>query len=732
MKKLLFLLFLLPITAEAQTVRADRFTFNTGPCVLRSGSGTPEGVVTGNVCDTFWRTDTGIIYTKTSGSGNTGWTTTGLTGSGTANTVAKWTGTTALGNSTITDTGTTVTIAPSGDIVVNPTGNDVLPTTNYDINLGIPTLKFLSLSVGELIAETLVAQDVLATIGGRVIVAPTTLLTADLTNVATTIQVKHNNLASGDRVYLQASPSGTPQVEFMAVTSGAGGSAGAYTYSVTRNLDGSGANTWSAGDAVLNTGTTGDGLIDIYSTSGVLSGSGPTIVGNVRTGTTYSNIEPRWALGNLNGLYGYGVDTYGAVVGIPSSSRIMFDPTNGIRIYGSDNDEKLTIDMSGNAIFDGSLTVGTGRNQIRNSECRNSTDDWAIFENHSLSYTFSFGLSSFRLNDEVNTCYVTVSGTPAAATVTNMYNTVYHPTVIGNRYEASAYIGLHRATSAVITILWYDGSSSTPLSSSSGNTCTTASAGGTTLAGYCRSSVIATAPASAVRARIQIGTTHSGTPVTGTDPYTFVVRSYFGEAGSVQEDPTVWGPAGLTTINGGMLETDSVTARIIAAGTITATEIAANTITANEIATMQLSAISADLGTITAGSISAVTISSSTLSGNTITGGTININSSAFTVNSSGDLNANVGIIATATITDALINDDLDVLGTVTMDSLDLSGDTNAYVCSNAGVLYASNASCDGLAPSPAALFAQELQDLRNEVEMLKLALTALTPERRQ
>jgi hypothetical protein len=141
----------------------------------------------------------------------------------------------------------------------------------------------------------------IATIGGRVLVVPTTQLRADLSSGATSIVVKHNQIASGDRVYME----GDGKVEFMAVTSGASGS-GPYTYSVTRNLDGSGANEWYAGDAVANTGTTGDGFIDVYSVSGVLSGAGPTIVGNVRTGTTDSNIAPRWAVGNLNGLYGYG------------------------------------------------------------------------------------------------------------------------------------------------------------------------------------------------------------------------------------------------------------------------------------------------------------------------------------------------------------------------------------------------------------------------------------------
>lgn len=48
-----------------------------GSAKFTSGTGTPEGVVTGNVGDIFMRTDGGAtttLYVKTSGTGNTGWT----------------------------------------------------------------------------------------------------------------------------------------------------------------------------------------------------------------------------------------------------------------------------------------------------------------------------------------------------------------------------------------------------------------------------------------------------------------------------------------------------------------------------------------------------------------------------------------------------------------------------------------------------------------------------------
>ncbi len=231
------------------------------------------------------------------------------------------------------DSNGNLTVSPTGDFVFDPTGNDVYPNTNYDLNLGLINKKFLTLHAAELWVETLVAQETLATIGGRIVVAPTTTLTSDIGTGDTTIYVKHNNLANGDRIYMEANG----KVEFMAVTSDAGGS-GPYSYTVTRNLDGTGANTWYAGDAILNTGTTGDGFIDIYSLRGIKESSdyGPTIVGNIRNSSTYNDWTEAWAIGNLNGLYGYGTNIYGAAFGKYSAADyITIDPTNGIRFFDS-------------------------------------------------------------------------------------------------------------------------------------------------------------------------------------------------------------------------------------------------------------------------------------------------------------------------------------------------------------------------------------------------------------
>ncbi|MFW5941902.1 MAG: tail fiber domain-containing protein, partial [Chloroflexota bacterium] len=233
-------------------------------------------------------------------------------------------------------------LQPAGDIVLDPVGLDVLPGQGYEVNLGQLSNKYLTLHAAELWVETLVAQDTMATIGGRILVGPTTTLIADLNDTATSIDVEHNQMSNGDIAYLEADG----KVEFIAIDSAPSSITGGYRYTVTRNLDGSGADEWFAGDALFNTGQSGDGFIDLYSFAGVTSGtSGPTIVGNVRASSTYNDWVEHWAIGNLNGLYDYGTDTYGvAFGGYGEANYLTIDPINGIRFF--DESDMLRAQLS--------------------------------------------------------------------------------------------------------------------------------------------------------------------------------------------------------------------------------------------------------------------------------------------------------------------------------------------------------------------------------------------------
>jgi hypothetical protein len=138
------------------------------------------------------------------------------------------------------------------------------PASSYQENLGLISNKWLTLHAAELWVDTLVAQDVIATIGGKIVVAPTTELVVDFGSGSTTMSVKHNNLVTGDRVMLQKDG----KFEIVLVGNGPTYNAGPperWNYVVTRNEDGTGANDWDAGDAVVSTGQTGSGFMEIYS-----------------------------------------------------------------------------------------------------------------------------------------------------------------------------------------------------------------------------------------------------------------------------------------------------------------------------------------------------------------------------------------------------------------------------------------------------------------------------------
>lgn len=239
------------------------------------------------------------------------------------------------------------------DLALGSANNVVYPIGNYQTHLGGITRKWLTVHAAELWVEQLVAQETISTIGGSILVAPTTTLEADLPLAATSIVVKHNSMVIGNRVMMKS----FGKFEVMIITSGPTG-VGPYTYGVTRDHDGSGATDWYAGDAVVDTQNS---FIDIYSMRGTKSAleKGPTLVGNVRTGTGAVDWEPRWALGNLNGIYGYATDVYGFAAGVRTGAWIAMEPTNGFRMMFN-NSVFAQITVAGAASFTGSVTVTGG------------------------------------------------------------------------------------------------------------------------------------------------------------------------------------------------------------------------------------------------------------------------------------------------------------------------------------------------------------------------------------
>jgi hypothetical protein len=73
-----------------------------------------------------------------------------------------------------------VLIRPGDDIILDPAGLQVDPADNYSVSLGQITKRYLALHAAELVVGKLIAHNVMSTIGGRLVVAPTTELVADL------------------------------------------------------------------------------------------------------------------------------------------------------------------------------------------------------------------------------------------------------------------------------------------------------------------------------------------------------------------------------------------------------------------------------------------------------------------------------------------------------------------------------------------------------------------------
>ena len=123
----------------------------------------------------------------------------------------------------------------------------------------------------------------------------------------------------------------------------------------------------------------------------------------------------------------------------------------------------------------------------------------------------------------------------------------------------------------------------------------------------------------------------------------YMARAMLEEVNPSQNAPSPWRETSITSSDGGSIVTnsittkqlgaDSVTANNIAAGAVAAKHIAAGSIGADHIATRSLtsdklnvnslSAISSDIGRITAGSITGTNINGNNINGNNISGGSI-------------------------------------------------------------------------------------------------------------
>lgn len=269
-------------------------------------------------------------------------------------------------------------------------------------------------------------------------------------------------------------------------------------------------------------------------------------------------------LGDVRAQWGVKTNVNGHVSGIALvSDLIAGNPTSTFTIEADKfkvvkpgttdgNIAPFSIDTSGPTPvinMDAAVRIGMGNNLdgvtgnlISNSTC-SSTSSYSVGYNNTGQTTTGVVLQAAGswTPTGMNAVYVMVNNSPANGTVFDLQNDNYgnkYPVVAGKRYEASCYVSLHR-TNGIMTIAWYD-SSNNYISESQGTTQTGQGATGA-LSGFPRCTVIATAPANAVKALVWVRGVCNGQ----ASPYVFASMWYFGEAGTNQVNPATWSPGGI-------------------------------------------------------------------------------------------------------------------------------------------------------------------------------------------
>ena len=137
-----------------------------------------------------------------------------------------------------------------------------------------------------------------------------------------------------------------------------------YTYNVSL-MNGSSA-TFPAGAAVVDYGASGSSWISLSSDGTI--GSAPNISMGTHAGSPWSTTTLLTRLGNLNGAYGYVVNTYGVgfgSYGVAGQTSITLDTTNGLRIINNvttigqwDGSGNITVGAVGASLSNVYITAG--------------------------------------------------------------------------------------------------------------------------------------------------------------------------------------------------------------------------------------------------------------------------------------------------------------------------------------------------------------------------------------
>lgn len=224
-----------------------------------------------------------------------------------------------------------LTIAPTSTLTLSPTiatilqahiGSSIIPYYTDTYDLGDSTHLWRKGWLSELESILFVENSVQVLGGWFMIPHSQNVLINDMDAVTATFEVAGDLLQVGDFLLLR----GNLAVEYMQVTAEV---VAGETYTVTRNVDGSGANAWTQGQVWVNLGQSGDGRIEFDAQT-----AGPRI-SVIAQGTAYNAQDEYVRLGDLTNWEGAGLTEYGIALGDYSGSYLYYTPTSGLVIAAS-------------------------------------------------------------------------------------------------------------------------------------------------------------------------------------------------------------------------------------------------------------------------------------------------------------------------------------------------------------------------------------------------------------
>lgn len=293
----------------------------------------------------------------------------GLTGGGALNAdltfnVGAGTGITVAADTVAINQAFTPTWTGAHQFNANINASNVQPRTTDAYDLGSATLLWRKIYASEF-DTVLFSQNTITLLGGWLMVSKGEG-SVDVAVATGTTSIDFgagaDTLAVNDFILFRA----TGKVEYMKVTGiGAGN-----VRTVTRNVDGSGADTWAKGAPWVNLGNVGAGRIE-------LNAYDTPRISILEQGATYNAQTERIRIGDLASWQGAGLTGYGLAIGDYSGNEYMaYSPGGGLIIRGTiraddgflgtlDVTGKLSLSTTGAALAVGttppaSATSGTG------------------------------------------------------------------------------------------------------------------------------------------------------------------------------------------------------------------------------------------------------------------------------------------------------------------------------------------------------------------------------------